>query len=82
MMLAVNQVIPLSKKYYCTVSATYKRIGHQYFDLINTIEQQPYHIVNAATVFNFNKFTTKIWANNILNSKYILFAMPGYFLIH
>ncbi len=71
LMFAVNQLLPISEKYYCTISVTYKRIGQQYFDLINTIEQQPYHILNTATVFNFNKITTKIWVNNILNSKYI-----------
>lgn len=78
-LLAVNQLLPIGKKYYCTISATYKRIGLQYFDLINSIEQQPYHILNTTTVFNFNNLTTKIWVNNSLNSKYILFAMPGYF---
>lgn len=48
--------------------------GKQYFDLSNTISQNPYSLLKGFVSFSYNDITLKVWGNNLLNKKYIAYA--------
>lgn len=54
--------------------AEWFRLGKQYFDLANTIEQKGYDIVNARTGISVHQFDLFFWTRNLFNKKYIEYA--------
>lgn len=79
LMSGMQQVLPLGRKMQFTIRAEYRSIGKQYFDLVNTIEQPAYHILNARTGINSKHISFFIWVQNITGARYLTYAMPGYF---
>jgi iron complex outermembrane receptor protein len=51
-----------------------KNMGNTYFDLKNTIQQNPYTLVNASMGLNVNKISFEIWSKNCFNQNYIAYA--------
>jgi iron complex outermembrane receptor protein len=56
------------------VRSTMKNMGNTYFDLKNTIQQNPYTLVNASMGLNVNKISFEIWSKNCFNQNYIAYA--------
>ena len=54
--------------------AEWKYIGTTYFDLANTIEQTPYHLLNAKTGIETEKIALYFWAKNLAGTKYISYG--------
>jgi iron complex outermembrane receptor protein len=57
----------------------YHVVGKQYFDLHNEIVQNPYQLLNSFLNFSNTETSISFWVKNLLNTKYITYAMPGYF---
>ena len=56
------------------VRTEWKYIGNTYFDLANSIKQNPYSIFNASVGFNMGNLNIKYWSRNLTNQKYIAYA--------
>ncbi|RXJ49570.1 TonB-dependent receptor [Gelidibacter gilvus] len=52
----------------------WRYLGNQYFDIENTIKQNPYSIINASLGFNLKQSTLSFWIRNLSDKKYILYA--------
>ncbi len=50
------------------------RLGKQYFDLANTIEQSDYSVFNARVGIAFQKWEVMFWGRNLGDEKYIAYA--------
>ncbi|MFM9911560.1 MAG: TonB-dependent receptor [Chitinophagaceae bacterium] len=74
--VAIQYSIPLYKKlnYRFVLRSEFIRIGKQYFDLANTIEQADYNLVNLRLGFTTNKVDLFFWSRNSLDKKYISYA--------
>lgn len=79
LMAGLQQTVPVSKRLMWMIRGEYRSIGHQYFDLVNTIEQPAYHLFHARTGIITRHISFFIWIHNITNTTYITYAMPGYF---
>lgn len=51
-----------------------KSFGRIYFDLLNTLSQSPYSLVNLRAGITNNKLGAYIWCRNLLNKKYLSYA--------
>ncbi|WP_194778449.1 TonB-dependent receptor [Pararhodonellum marinum] len=49
-------------------------IGNTYYDLANTLKQDPYHLVNSRIALRKDKLELALWARNMLDTKYVNFA--------
>jgi len=56
------------------VRTEWKYIGTTYFDLANTIQQNPYNIINASIGVQKGDIQIKYWTRNLTNQKYISYA--------
>jgi iron complex outermembrane receptor protein len=56
------------------VRTEWKYIGNTYFDLANSIKQNPYSIFNASVGINMGNLNMKYWSRNLTNQKYIAYA--------
>lgn len=54
-------------------------MGDQYFDLINTIKQPAYSVLNAHIIADYKYVSVSGWVRNITDVHYLAYAMPGYF---
>ncbi len=52
----------------------WKHIGKQYFDLANTLKQEPYSLFNAHFGMKYHRYKLVFWANNIFDKKYISYG--------
>jgi iron complex outermembrane receptor protein len=77
--LGAQQTVPISKTLSMSVRAEYRSIGKQYFDLTNTIHQPAYHLLHLQAALLHKHFSFAFWCQNVTNTKYLTYAMPGYF---
>ena len=56
------------------VRGEWKYLGSQYFDLANTIEQNPYSLFNTRFGINLKNLSIIFWGRNLGDKKYILYA--------
>ncbi len=56
------------------VRTEWKYIGTTYFDLANSIQQNPYNIINASLGVQMDDVQIKYWTRNLTNQKYISYA--------
>ena len=73
-LLAAQYSFPLNAKLKIMTRAEWKYIGTTYFDLANTIEQTPYHLLNAKTGIETEKIALYFWAKNLAGTKYISYG--------
>lgn len=52
-------------------------IGKQYFDLVNNISQDSYHLLNARAAVQLRDWTVALWGRNLANKAYLQFAFPS-----
>jgi iron complex outermembrane receptor protein len=73
-LLAAQYSFPLNSRLKIMTRAEWKYIGTTYFDLANTIEQTPYHLLNAKTGIETEKIAFYFWAKNLAGTKYISYG--------
>ena len=73
-LLAAQYSYALNPKLKIMTRAEWKYIGTTYFDLANTIEQKPYHLLNAKTGIETEKIAFYFWAKNLAGTKYISYG--------
>ena len=73
-LLAAQYSYALNAKLKIMTRAEWKYIGTTYFDLANTIEQSPYHLLNAKTGIETEKIALYFWAKNLAGTKYISYG--------
>ncbi len=56
------------------VRTEWRYIGRTYFDLANSIQQNPYSIINASLGIQMGDVQIKFWTRNLTNQKYISYA--------
>ncbi|GAO41681.1 TonB-dependent receptor [Flavihumibacter petaseus] len=54
--------------------AEWKYLGMQYFDLANTLEQTPYHVLNIRAGIMLKQITVSGWVKNLTDTRYIGYA--------
>lgn len=69
----------LPKQINLTLRGEGRLIGEQYFDLVSTISQPLYAVMNAQIGLSYRKTKLSLWLRNALNQQSIAYAMPGYF---
>ncbi len=52
----------------------WRYIGRTYYDLANSIQQNPYSIINASIGVQMDDVQIKFWTRNLTNQKYISYA--------
>ena len=72
--LAIQYIYALKNKNSLIIRSEWKYTGNQYFDLANTIKQEPYHIINSSLSYMIPKIKLSLWARNITNQRYIDYA--------
>lgn len=75
-MLAIQYGISLSEKQHLklVVRGEWCYLGKHYFDLANTIKQEPYSLFNTRVGFTIKRAELMFWARNIGDEKYIAYA--------
>jgi len=73
-LLAAQYSYALNTKLKIMTRAEWKYIGTTYFDLANTIQQTPYHLLNAKTGIETEKIALYFWAKNLAGTKYISYG--------
>ena len=73
-LLAAQYSYALNPRLKIMTRAEWKYIGTTYFDLANTIEQTPYHLLNAKTGIETEKIAFYFWAKNLAGTKYISYG--------
>lgn len=73
-LLAAQYSYPVSSELQIMLRGEWKYIGTTYFDLANSIEQSPYHLLNAKLGIEYKKTALSFWAKNLAGSKYISYG--------
>jgi iron complex outermembrane receptor protein len=73
-LLAAQYSYPVSSELQIMLRGEWKYIGTTYFDLANTIEQTPYHLLNAKAGIETEKIALYFWAKNLAGTKYISYG--------
>ena len=73
-LLAVEYEKVFSNNVRGFIRTEWKYTGTTYFDLANTIKQNPYNIINASAGIQLNDISFKFWARNITSQRYISYA--------
>ena len=73
-LLAAQYSYPISSELQIMLRGEWKYIGTTYFDLANSIEQSPYHLLNAKLGMEYKKTTLSFWAKNLAGTKYISYG--------
>ena len=73
-LLAVQYTYPLNKHLNVFARGEWKYIGTTYFDLANTLQQSPYHLLNSKVGFEYDKIALSFWAKNLSGTKYIAYG--------
>ena len=71
--------LPLYKKFVDEIhfNANIAGIGRIYWNDTNTIDQDPYQLVNVRIDYQFKSFTFGIWSRNLLNTEYTAFQFSA-----
>ncbi|MBX2923181.1 MAG: TonB-dependent receptor [Chitinophagaceae bacterium] len=73
-MLAAQYSHPLFKGFEGMVRGEWNYLGKQYFDLENSIKQDPYSLFNVRAGVTSRNVDVIFWARNIFNEKYLSYA--------
>ncbi len=61
-------------KHRIQVGGQWKYMGHQYFDVANTLEQKPYGLLNANLGYSLQGYELILWGQNLTDSRYVDYA--------
>lgn len=73
-MLAIQYSHPLFRRFEGMVRGEWNYLGKQYFDLENTIKQDPYSLFNLRAGVTSRNVDLVFWARNIFNEKYLSYT--------
>jgi iron complex outermembrane receptor protein len=73
-LLAAQYSYPISSELQIMLRGEWKYIGTTYFDLANSIQQSPYHLLNAKLGMEYKKTALSFWAKNLAGTKYISYG--------
>ena len=73
-LLAAQYSYPVSSELQIMLRGEWKYIGTTYFDLANSIQQSPYHLLNAKLGIEYKKTALSFWAKNLAGAKYISYG--------
>ncbi|MEY3818598.1 MAG: hypothetical protein RLZZ425_53 [Bacteroidota bacterium] len=73
-LLAAQYSFPVSSELQIMLRGEWKYIGTTYFDLANSIQQSPYHLLNAKLGIEYKKTALSFWAKNLAGAKYISYG--------
>ena len=73
-LLAAQYTYPLKANVNMFVRGEWKYIGTTYFDVSNTIQQSPYHLLNAKAGVASPKIALSFWTKNLSGTKYISYG--------
>jgi len=73
-LLAAQYRYPVSSELQIMLRGEWKYIGTSYFDLANSIQQSPYHLLNAKLSMEYKKVALSFWAKNLAGTKYISYG--------
>jgi iron complex outermembrane receptor protein len=73
-LLAAQYSYPVSSELQILLRGEWKYIGTTYFDLANSIQQSPYHLLNAKLGMEYKKTALSFWAKNLAGTKYISYG--------
>ena len=73
-LLAAQYSFPVSSELQIMLRGEWKYIGTTYFDLANSIQQSPYHLLNAKLGMEYKKTALSFWAKNLAGAKYISYG--------
>ena len=73
-LLAAQYSYPVSSELQIMLRGEWKYIGTTYFDLANSIQQSPYHLLNAKLGMEYKKTALSFWAKNLAGTKYISYG--------
>ena len=74
LILQYNRVVDSSRDIHLLARAEWLWLGTTYFDLQNTLKQDPYHLVNARLGIQKGQVALALWARNILDTRYVDYA--------
>ncbi len=75
-MMAVQYSIDLVRAAHLkfVVRAEWQYLGHQYFDILNTLVQDNYSVLNTRVGISGKSFEVMFWGRNLADKKYISYA--------
>jgi iron complex outermembrane receptor protein len=73
-LLAAQYSYPVSSELKIMLRGEWKYIGTTYFDLANSIQQSPYHLLNAKLGMEYKRTALSFWAKNLAGAKYISYG--------
>jgi iron complex outermembrane receptor protein len=73
-LLAAQYSYPVSSELKIMLRGEWKYIGTTYFDLANSIQQSPYHLLNAKLGMEYKRTALSFWAKNLAGTKYISYG--------
>ena len=73
-LLAAQYSFPVSSELQIMLRGEWKYIGTTYFDLANSIQQSPYHLLNAKLGMEYKRTALSFWAKNLAGAKYISYG--------
>ncbi|MXV51297.1 TonB-dependent receptor [Pedobacter sp. HMF7647] len=73
-LLAVQYGYKFKNNIQAVIRGEWKYLGKQYFNLANTIEQNPYDIFNARIGMSYNDYGIFFWGSNLFDKTYIDYA--------
>jgi len=74
LILQYNRIVNSSRDIHLLARAEWLWLGTTYFDLQNTLKQDPYHLVNARLGIQKGQVALALWARNILDTRYVDYA--------
>ncbi len=63
-----------AEKFSFLARGEWKHLGRQYFDLANTLVQEPYDIYNSQLGLSYQDWKITFWGRNIFDSRYISYG--------
>lgn len=64
----------LNENWGFTARAEWKYLGEQYFDLANTLRQEPYSLYNGNLGVSYKDLELMIWGRNIFDTEYVSYG--------
>lgn len=64
----------ISENWIFTARAEWKYLGEQYFDLANSLRQEPYSLYNGNIGVSFKDIELMLWGRNIFDTEYVSYG--------
>jgi iron complex outermembrane receptor protein len=72
--LRYQRLLNPKRNFKVEISAQWLYVGRQYFDIANSIEQSPYHVINGNAGITREKLRLFVWVKNLTNTRFVDYA--------